>query len=341
MNGIKKEVYVLRDALKGKINYVEGNTMIPIELHIADFVLPTDSAAVVYALAVGMTKPKKIVAEVKNNSVIFIPEGDFFKKGINVIQVRIVSKTQTLITFKETVECKEKMNFDDAGEVEKQETLVEQLLAKVSECLGEIKSSEQRITEKVNAEAEIRLLADNNHNKKIGNLEKVYNERIINEEDLKLVTEVGKIVDAILIKKLNEDINTTNESLSNTNNKLKADYIVENYVTSDGSAMYRKWNSGLLEVWLSSVTVIPVNIAWGNVFRSDNQNGKNYPEKAKFITVPIVTMTVKTDLSDVAWITPKDSESKTRLPNYYLVRGARMDATAKYFINAYAVGRWK
>ena len=132
-----------------------------------------------------------------------------------------------------------------------------------------------------------------------------------------------------------------NKYLSDTSNKLKADYIVENYVTSDGSAMYRKWNSGLMEVWLSSVTVIPVNIAWGNVFRSDNQNGKNYPEKAKFITVPIVTMTVKTDRSDVAWITPKDSESKTRLPNYYLVRGARMDATAKYFINAYAVGRWK
>ena len=232
MNGIKKEVYVLRDALKGKINYVEGNTMIPIELHIADFVLPTDSAAVVYALAVGMTKPKKIVAEVKNNSVIFIPEGDFFKKGINVIQVRIVSKTQTLITFKETVECKEKMNFDDAGEVEKQETLVEQLLAKVSECLGEIKSSEQRITEKVNAEAEIRLLADNNHNKKIGNLEKVYNERIINEEDLKLVTEVGKIVDAILIKKNNNDIKLINEYLSKLTvqkTSTQGGWVVERY----------------------------------------------------------------------------------------------------------------
>ena len=132
-----------------------------------------------------------------------------------------------------------------------------------------------------------------------------------------------------------------NKYLSDTSDKLKADYIVENYVSGDNSAMYRKWNSGLLEVWLASVTVVPVNIAWGNVFRSDSQVGKNYPEKAKFIAPPIVTMTVKTDLSDVAWITPKDSESKTRLPNYYLVRGTRMDATAKYFINAYAVGRWK
>ena len=161
MNGIKKEIYVLREGLKSKINYVEGTTMVPIELHIADFVLPTDSAAVVYALAVGMTKPKKIVAEVKNNSVIFIPEGDFLKKGINVIQVRIISKTQTLITFEETVECKGKMNFDDAGEIEGQKTLVEQLLAKISECLGEVKSSEQRITQKIKEEAEIRLAEDN------------------------------------------------------------------------------------------------------------------------------------------------------------------------------------
>lgn len=131
-----------------------------------------------------------------------------------------------------------------------------------------------------------------------------------------------------------------NRYLSDTSDKLKADYIVENYV-SDNSAMHRKWNSGLLEVWLASTTVVPVNIAWGSVFRSDNQIGKKYPAKAKFIAPPIVTMSVKTDRSDVAWITPKDSESTTQLPSYYLVRGQRMDATAKYFVNAYAVGRWK
>ena len=136
------------------------------------------------------------------------------------------------------------------------------------------------------------------------------------------------------------NMNKINRYLSDTSDKLKADYIVENYV-SDNSAMYRKWNSGLLEVWLASTTVVPVNIAWGSVFRSDNQIGKKYPAKAKFIAPPIVTMSVKTDRSDVAWITPKDSESTTQLPSYYLVRGQRMDATAKYFVNAYAVGRWK
>lgn len=142
------------------------------------------------------------------------------------------------------------------------------------------------------------------------------------------------------VNKTNIAINLINEDLSNTSDKLKADYIIENYI-SDNSAMYRKWNSGLLEVWLASTTVVPINIAWGSVFRSDNQIGKNYPEKAKFVAPPVVTMTVKTDRSDVAWITPKDSESTTRLPNYYLVRGQRMDATATYFVNAYAVGRWK
>lgn len=233
MNGIKKEIYVLREGLKSKINYVEGTTMVPIELHIADFVLPTDSAGVVYALAVGMTKPKKIVAEVKNNSVIFIPEGDFFKKGINVIQVRIISKTQTLITFEETVECKGKMNFDDAGEIEGQKTLVEQLLAKISECLGEVKSSEQRITQKIKEEAEIRLAEDNKHVKKIEGLERIYNERVLDEEGLELVAEVGKIVDAVLIKKMNGRINTINEDLSNLTVKktsTQGGWVVEKYV---------------------------------------------------------------------------------------------------------------
>lgn len=172
MNGIKKEVYVLREALKSKINYSEGTTIIPIELHVADFILPEDSAAVVYSLAAGMSKPKKLVAEIKNNTVIFTPEGDFFKKGINIIQVRIVSGTQTLVIFKETVECKEKMDFDDAGEIEIQKTLIEQLLEKMSECLSEIQSSEQRIAEKIEAEANARSEADVKHDKKIGSLEK-------------------------------------------------------------------------------------------------------------------------------------------------------------------------
>lgn len=232
MTGIKKEVYVLREALKSRINYNEGTTMIPIELHVADFILPQDSAAVVYSLAAGMSKVKKLVAEIKNNTVIFTPEGDFFKKGINIIQVRIVSGTQTLVMFKETVECKEKMEFDDAGEVETQKTLIEQLLEKMSECLSEIQNSEQRITEKVETEAETRLKADEAHDKKIGNLIKIYNERVIDEENLKLVTEVGKIVDAILIKKLNEDINTTNESLSNLTVKktsTQGGWVVEKY----------------------------------------------------------------------------------------------------------------
>ena len=227
MNGIKKEVYVLREALKSKINYSEGTTIIPIELHVADFILPEDSAAVVYSLAAGMSKPKKLVAEIKNNTVIFTPEGDFLKKGINIIQVRIVSGTQTLVMFKETVECKEKMDFDDAGEIEIQKTLIEQLLEKMSECLSEIQSSEQRITEKIEAEANARSETDVKHDKKIGSLEKKYNERVLNEEELKLVTEVGKIVDAILIKKLNEDINTTNESLSDKENPIIMEKIVK------------------------------------------------------------------------------------------------------------------
>lgn len=233
MNGIKKEVYVLREALKSRINYNEGTTMIPIELHVVDFILPQDSAAVVYSLAAGMSKPKKLVAEIKNNTVIFMPEGDFFKKGINIIQVRIVSGTQTLVMFKETVECKEKMEFDDAGEVETQKTLIEQLLKKMSECLSEIQNSEQRINKKVETEAETRLKVDEAHDKKIGNLEKIYNERVIDEENLKLVAEVGKIVDAILIKKLNEDINTTNESLSNLTvqkTSTQGGWVVEKYV---------------------------------------------------------------------------------------------------------------
>ena len=122
---------------------------------------------------------------------------------------------------------------------------------------------------------------------------------------------------------------------------ISKDFVVENYMSPNGSELYRKWNSGLLEVWLSSIETTSVNIPWGTVYRSESLPGRPYPSGANFIGVPIVTMAVKTDKSDVAWFALKDSESTTRLPNYYLLRGDKLSATAKYYVGAYAVGRWK
>lgn len=110
---------------------------------------------------------------------------------------------------------------------------------------------------------------------------------------------------------------------------------------SNPYAMYRKWASGLMEVWMSSSVTTSIAVPWGNMYRSVTNNGKKYPTAARFSDVPIVTMTAKTDAGDTAWIAQTDGEDATRTPNYMLVRPDQFNRTAVFAISSYSVGRWK
>lgn len=116
------------------------------------------------------------------------------------------------------------------------------------------------------------------------------------------------------------------------------DYVVEESI-DDLSSMYRKWNSGLLEVWLSALYSMPVNIAWGSCYRTDNANGKEYP--VAFKEVPHVITSVKTDANDACWHVERQGERKDRTPDYYFVRPDQIGFSAKFYVSTYAVGRWK
>ncbi|WP_461809826.1 hypothetical protein [Faecalimonas sp.] len=301
MKGIKKEIYVLREGLKTDITYVNGTTMIPIELHIADFELPIDSAAVVYSLAAGMSSPKKIVGEIKNNTVVFTPEPAFFNVGINVVQVRIVSGIKTLVTFSETVVCKNTMNFEDAGEVESQPTLVQQLLAKITECLGEFKKTEQNITEAIRTETANRLEADRNHEEELQKINKIYKERILTAEALKLVMEAGKIVDAMLVKNLNEDISMINKSLSEScvgfpdYTKKIAEYSNKGFTAPENCWARVTSTSG----WTNTT----LNVNGNGVIIQQIMNTDSYPIKST-VLIPlkkgdVVTMSSQTKVNGI------------------------------------------
>lgn len=133
MESIKRNIYVLRNAIKEKIEVTKGTDMIPIELKVVDYNIPDYAIAVAYALGQTSDVPKKILCDVGNNAIKFTPSESFFEVGRNELMVRVLKDEKKLFTFSDTVICKASaIKINDASEPQ-DPSLVEQLLNKMSD----------------------------------------------------------------------------------------------------------------------------------------------------------------------------------------------------------------
>ncbi len=133
MESIKRNIYVLRNAIKEKIEVTKGTDMIPIELNVVDYNIPDYAIAVAYALGQTSDVPKKILCDVGNNAIKFTPSESFFEVGRNELMVRVLKDEKKLFTFCDTVICKDSaIKINDASESQ-DPSLVEQLLNKMSD----------------------------------------------------------------------------------------------------------------------------------------------------------------------------------------------------------------
>ena len=133
MESIKRNIYVLRNAIKEKIEVTKGTDMIPIELNVVDYNIPDYAIAVAYALRQTSDVPKKILCDVGNNAIKFTPSESFFEVGRNELMVRVLKDEKKLFTFCDTVICKDStIKINDASEPQ-DPSLVEQLLNKMSD----------------------------------------------------------------------------------------------------------------------------------------------------------------------------------------------------------------
>lgn len=139
MNTIKRDVYVLRNAIKIPIEVTQGTDMVAIELAVRDYDIPVTAAAVAYAYKGNMKKPHSLLCDVANNAITFTPTKNFFEIGMNELQIRVIDGEKALLSFREKVKCTGAMPFPDDDE-EGQQTLVEQILSKTGQIEGEVKS---------------------------------------------------------------------------------------------------------------------------------------------------------------------------------------------------------
>lgn len=143
MVAIKREIFVTRKAFDTCIDITYGTDMFPIELRIADYVLPGSAIAVAYAIGHDDSgELKKTVCEISDNIIIINPQPSFFVKGKNTLQVRITASGKELYTYKGVVICHGHIASDDAEEVVDNPTLMEQILSKVGDISEEVQKKQ-------------------------------------------------------------------------------------------------------------------------------------------------------------------------------------------------------
>lgn len=139
MNTIKRDVYVLRNAIKIPIEVTQGTNMVPIEFSVRDYNIPVTAAAVAYTYKGNMKKPHSMLCDVVDNAITFTPSKTFFEVGMNELQIRVIDREKALLSFREKVKCTGAMPFPD-DDAEEQQTLVEQILSKTGQIEGKVKS---------------------------------------------------------------------------------------------------------------------------------------------------------------------------------------------------------
>jgi len=138
----------------------------------------------------------------------------------------------------------------------------------------------------------------------------------------------GSVLDARQGKVLNDKIDN-----------MSVDYVIEEGRDSSGGLQYRKWSSGILEQWVSYSISTTVSTVWGVLYVSVSQIGRDYT--IPFTISPNVVMALKGSESDGAWMMQYGDGSATKLPNFFIVRGATLTTTRSFAVQAYATGSWK
>lgn len=141
---IRRNISVLNLGLIADINIVYGSNLVPIEFYITDYVLPDNAIATLYCTT-SDKKSFKCVGTIVNNVISFNPENGFFTVGKNILQIRITADEKNLYTFETGVNCKSRMETNDAQEIKSQPTLIDQLLTQVGNVNGELTKQQKEL----------------------------------------------------------------------------------------------------------------------------------------------------------------------------------------------------
>lgn len=125
MNIINRDVYVLRDVLKDKIDYMRGTNAVPIYFTFRDYEIPEGAQAKVFVVKPSGKATYNICSIFGQTVRVDVKDQMFSEPGLCLMQLQITKDEKTLVTYTQPVDAHKNYADGDAPESENEAGWIE------------------------------------------------------------------------------------------------------------------------------------------------------------------------------------------------------------------------
>ena len=118
MNYIERDVYVLENRIKEKIDYVRGTNALPIYFHFRDYEIPEGATAKAFVLKPSKKATYNVCPIIENTVRVIVKDQTFAELGKSVLQIVLTMDEETLVTFDQPIEVHRNFSEGDVPESE-------------------------------------------------------------------------------------------------------------------------------------------------------------------------------------------------------------------------------
>lgn len=128
MNVIRRDVRVLENDLKDKIDYVRGTNAVPIYFEFQDYDIPEGASAKVFVMKPSGKAVYNICTIFGREVRVEVTTQMFIEEGLNLMQVQITKNDQSLVTYMQPVQVHKNFVEGDATESKNEAGWIEQYI---------------------------------------------------------------------------------------------------------------------------------------------------------------------------------------------------------------------
>ena len=118
VNYIERDVYVLENRIKEKIDYVRGTNALPIYFHFRDYEIPEGATAKAFVLKPSKKATYNVCPIIENTVRVIVKDQTFAELGKSVLQIVLTMDEETLVTFDQPIEVHRNFSEGDVSESE-------------------------------------------------------------------------------------------------------------------------------------------------------------------------------------------------------------------------------